>query len=36
MLLVTRIGWDIRRLRNTAPSAVDHLRGVVAQRGEHA
>jgi CRP/FNR family cyclic AMP-dependent transcriptional regulator len=36
MLLVTLTGWDIRRLRKTAPKAVDHLRGVVAQRREHA
>src|SRR3954466_11290032 len=30
MLLVTLTGWDIRRLRKSAPNAVDHLRGVVA------
>jgi CRP/FNR family transcriptional regulator, cyclic AMP receptor protein len=36
MLLVTLTGWDIRRLRKTAPNAVDHLRGVVASRREHA
>jgi CRP/FNR family transcriptional regulator, cyclic AMP receptor protein len=36
MLLVTLTGWDIRRLRKSAPNAVDHLRGVVAQRREHA
>jgi CRP/FNR family cyclic AMP-dependent transcriptional regulator len=36
MLLVTLTGWDIRRLRKTAPKVVDHLRGVVAQRREHA
>jgi CRP/FNR family transcriptional regulator, cyclic AMP receptor protein len=36
MLLVTLTGWDVRRLRNSAPNAVDHLRGVVAQRREHA
>ena len=36
MLLVTLTGWDIRRLRKTAPNAVEHLRDVVAQRREHA
>jgi CRP/FNR family cyclic AMP-dependent transcriptional regulator len=36
MLLVTLTGWDIRRLRKSAPNAVDHLRGVVAERREHA
>jgi CRP/FNR family transcriptional regulator, cyclic AMP receptor protein len=36
MLLVTLTGWDIRRLRKSAPKVVDHLRGVVAQRREHA
>ncbi len=36
MLLVTLTGWDVRRLRKTAPRAVDHLRGVVAERREHA
>jgi CRP/FNR family transcriptional regulator, cyclic AMP receptor protein len=36
MLLVTLTGWDIRRLKKTAPNAVGHLRGVVAQRREHA
>ena len=36
MLLVTLTGWDVRRLRKTAPRAVDHLREVVAQRREHA
>jgi len=36
MLLVTLTGWDIRRLRKTAPRAVDHLRDVVARRREHA
>jgi hypothetical protein len=36
MLLVTLTGWDIRKLRKTAPSAVGHLRGLVAQRREHA
>ena len=36
MRLVTLTGWDIRRLRKSAPNAVEHLRGVVAQRREHA
>jgi CRP/FNR family transcriptional regulator, cyclic AMP receptor protein len=36
MVPVTLTGWDIRRLRKTAPDAVDHLRGVVAQGREHA
>jgi CRP/FNR family transcriptional regulator, cyclic AMP receptor protein len=36
MLLVTLSGWDVRRLQKTAPHAVDHLRGVVAERREHA
>jgi CRP/FNR family transcriptional regulator, cyclic AMP receptor protein len=36
MLLVTLTGWDVRRLRKTAPRAVAHLRDVVAQRREHA
>ena len=36
MLLVTLTSWDIRRLRKTAPKAVDHLREVVAQRSDQA
>jgi CRP/FNR family cyclic AMP-dependent transcriptional regulator len=36
MRLVTLTGWDIRRLRKSAPNAVDHLREVVAERREHA
>ena len=36
MRLVTLTGWDVRRLRKSAPNAVDHLRGVVAERREHA
>jgi CRP/FNR family transcriptional regulator, cyclic AMP receptor protein len=36
MLLVTLTGWNVRRLRKSAPKAVEHLRGVVAQRREHA
>src|SRR6201990_3405033 len=31
MRLVTLTGWDIRRLRKTAPIAVEHLRDVVAE-----
>jgi len=36
MLLVTLTSWDIRRLRKSAPGAVEHLRGVVAARKQHA
>ncbi|HEX6744097.1 MAG TPA: cyclic nucleotide-binding domain-containing protein [Solirubrobacteraceae bacterium] len=36
MLLVTLTSWDVRRLRKTAPNAVDHLREVVAQRSDQA
>lgn len=36
MLLVTLTGWDVRRLRKSAPKAVEHLRGVVADRRELA
>jgi CRP-like cAMP-binding protein len=36
MLLVTLTSWDVRRLRKTAPDAVDHLRDVVAQRRDQA
>lgn len=36
MRLITLTGWDIRRLRKSAPNAVDHLRGVIAERREHA
>jgi CRP/FNR family transcriptional regulator, cyclic AMP receptor protein len=36
MLLVTLTSWDIRRLRKSAPSAVEHLRDVVAQRRDQA
>jgi CRP/FNR family transcriptional regulator, cyclic AMP receptor protein len=36
MRLVTLTAWDIRRLRKSAPNAVEHLRGVVAERREHA
>lgn len=36
MLLVTLTSWDIRRLRKTAPNAVEHLREVVAQRRDQA
>jgi CRP/FNR family transcriptional regulator, cyclic AMP receptor protein len=32
MRLVTLTGWDVRRLRKTAPKAIEHLRGVVAER----
>jgi CRP/FNR family cyclic AMP-dependent transcriptional regulator len=36
MRLVTLTGWDIRRLRKSAPNAVSHLRDVVAERREQA
>jgi CRP/FNR family cyclic AMP-dependent transcriptional regulator len=36
MRLFTLSGWDIRRLRKSAPDAVDHLRSVVAERKDHA
>jgi len=36
MLLVTLTSWDIRKLRKSAPGAVEHLRAIVEQRKEHA
>ena len=36
MMLVTLTGWDVRRLQRTAPDAVEHLRGVVAERRDQA
>src|ERR671937_810974 len=36
MLLVTLTSWDIRRLRKSAPDAVEHLRAVVEQRRDSA
>jgi CRP/FNR family cyclic AMP-dependent transcriptional regulator len=36
MLLVTLTTWDIRRLRKSAPKAVEHLRDIVAQRRNQA
>jgi CRP-like cAMP-binding protein len=36
MLLVTLTSWDIRRLRKSAPKAVEHLRAIVAQRRDQA
>jgi CRP-like cAMP-binding protein len=36
MLLVTLTSWDIRRLRKSAPGAVEHLRHVVEKRRDHA
>ncbi len=36
MRLVTLTSWDVRRLRKTAPDAVDHLRSLVERRREHA
>jgi CRP/FNR family cyclic AMP-dependent transcriptional regulator len=36
MLLMTLTSWDIRKLRKTAPEAVDHMRALVEKRKEHA
>jgi hypothetical protein len=36
MLLVTLTSWDVRRLRKSAPNAVEHLREVVAERRHQA
>jgi len=36
MMLVTLTSWDIRRLRKSAPGAVDHLRSIVEQRRDQA
>jgi CRP/FNR family cyclic AMP-dependent transcriptional regulator len=36
MLLITLTSWDIRRLRKSAPRAVEHLREIVAQRRDQA
>lgn len=36
MMLVTLTSWDIRRLRKTAPGAVEHLRGIVERRRDQA
>ena len=36
VLLVTLTSWDIRRLRKSAPKAVEHLREIVAKRRDQA
>jgi CRP/FNR family transcriptional regulator, cyclic AMP receptor protein len=36
MLLVTLTSWDIKRLRKSAPEAVEHLRAIVAARRDQA
>ena len=36
MLLVTLTSWDIKRLRKSAPAAVEHLREIVAARRDQA
>jgi CRP/FNR family cyclic AMP-dependent transcriptional regulator len=36
MLLMTLTSWDIRKLRKSAPEAVEHMRALVEQRKEHA
>lgn len=36
MLLVTLTSWDVRRLAKSAPTAVEHLRSLVAERSREA
>jgi CRP-like cAMP-binding protein len=36
MLLMTLTSWDIRKLRKSAPEAVEHLRTLVEERKQHA
>jgi CRP-like cAMP-binding protein len=36
MLLMTLTSWDIRKLRKSAPAAVEHMRALVEQRKQHA
>jgi CRP-like cAMP-binding protein len=36
MMLVTLTSWDVRKLKKTAPDAVEHIREVVAKRKAHA
>jgi CRP-like cAMP-binding protein len=36
MRLVTLTGWDVKRLRKSAPAAVEHLQELVAARREMA
>ena len=36
MLLMTLTGWDIRKLKKSAPEVVEYLRSLVEQRKEHA
>jgi CRP/FNR family transcriptional regulator, cyclic AMP receptor protein len=36
MRLVTLTSWDIRRLQKSAPTAVEHLRELIAQRRDQA
>jgi CRP-like cAMP-binding protein len=36
MLLMTLTSWDIRKLRKTAPDAVEHLRSLVEDRKHQA
>ena len=36
MLLMTLTSWDIRKLRKSAPEAVEHLRTLVEERRQHA
>lgn len=36
MMLVTLSSWDVRKLRNSAPAAVEKIRAVVAERRSQA
>ena len=36
MVLMTLTGWDVRKLKRSAPEAVEHLRNVVAERKQEA
>lgn len=36
MLLITLTSWDVKRLRKSAPAAVEHLRAIVAERRNQA
>jgi CRP-like cAMP-binding protein len=36
MLLATLTSWDIRKLRKSAPDAVEHLRALVERRRDQA
>jgi hypothetical protein len=36
MRLVTLTSWDVRRLRKSAPEAVEHLEQLIAERRNQA